>query len=187
MAAVAAFPNLSELLTWPTEHLTEAADHWEVVGGRSYGLANQVWRDALSVDWRGGGADALRFATHADMMITSAVADRLQAAAKVARGGASDLYAARSRVRYAVEDAYAAGFDVGEDFSVTDRFSGGTVAQRAARQAEAEALAADIRQRAAQLVALDQQVAGKVTAAHGRRSIPWLVSRTPLLSPGVHR
>jgi hypothetical protein len=128
-------------------------------------VANQVWRDALSVDWQGAAADALRSATHADMMTTSAAADQLHAAAKVARSGASDLYAARSRVRYAVEDIRSAGFDVGEDLSVTDRASGGSPVQRAARQAQAQTFAGDIRQRAAQLVGLDQQVAAKVTSA----------------------
>lgn len=64
-AACGSLPNLSELVAWPTEHLTEAAS--------------------------------------------------------TARAGASDLSAARSRVRYAVEDARDAGFDVGEDLSVTDR------------------------------------------------------------------
>jgi hypothetical protein len=165
MAMVAGFPGLSQLLAWPTEHLTEAADHWQAVGGRNYEVANGVWQDALSIDWQGDGGDAVRAATHADMTRAGAVADQLQAAAKVARGSASDLHAARSRVRYAVEDAHTGGFDVGEDMSVTDRSTGGSAAQRVARQAQAQALAADIRQRAAQLVALDQQVAGKVTAA----------------------
>ncbi len=31
MAAVATLPSLSQLLDWPTEHLTDAAAHWEVV------------------------------------------------------------------------------------------------------------------------------------------------------------
>ncbi|WP_245849365.1 hypothetical protein [Mycobacterium palustre] len=165
MSAVAGIPSLSQLVVWPTGHLTEAADHWESVGARSYDVAHRVWRDALSADWHGESAEALRTATHADMLTTSAVVDKLQAAAKVARSGASDLYAARSRVRYAVQDANAAGFDVDEEMSVIDRSTGGSAAERAARQAQAQALAADIRQRAAQLVALDQQVAGKVTAA----------------------
>jgi hypothetical protein len=165
MAAVAGFAGLSALLAWPTEHLTAAADHWEAIGGRSYGVANQVWRDALTIEWHGDGADALRIATHADVLTTSAVADQLQVAAKVARSGASDLYAARSRLRYAVEDANTAGFDVREDMSVTDRSTGGSPAQRAARHAQAQAFAGDIRQRAAQLVSLDQQVAAKVSAA----------------------
>jgi hypothetical protein len=165
MSAIAGFPGLSQLLAWPTEHLTEAADHWEAVGGRSYGVANKVWHDALSIDWHGEAADTLRTATHTDMLTTSAAVDQLHAAAKVARSGASDLYTARARMGYAVDDARTAGFDVGEDLSVTDRSSGGSLAQRAARRAQAQTLAGDIRQRAAQLVGLDQQVAGKITAA----------------------
>ena len=162
MSALAAVPGLSALLAWPTEHLTEAADYWETMGGRCYAVANQVWRDALSIGWQGDAANALRAATNADMMTTSAIADQLQAAANVARSGASDLYAARSRVRYAVEDARAAGFDVKEDLSVTDRMTGGSAAQRA-RQARAQTFASDVRQRAVQLLGLDQQVAGKIT------------------------
>ncbi len=165
MAAVGGASNLSALLAWPTDHLTEAVAHWETVGERSYGVAHQVWRDAASVDWRGEAADALRSATHADLQATSAAVDQLQAATWVARSGASDLYAARSRVRYAVEDARTAGFEVGEDLSVTDRMGGGSAAQRAARQAAAQAFAGEIRQSAAQLVGLDQQVASKLTAA----------------------
>jgi hypothetical protein len=165
MSAVSGFASLSQLLAWHTEHLTEAADHWEAVGGRNYGVANRVWRDAVSVDWQGEGVDALRTATHADMMRTSVAADHLQAAAKVARSGASDLYAARSRVRYAVEDARAAGFDVGEDLSVSDRVTGGSPVQRAVRQAQAKAFAGDIGRRAAHLMGVDQQVAGKITTA----------------------
>jgi hypothetical protein len=165
MAAVAGVPNLSALLDWPTNHLTEAADHWETVGERSYGVAHGVWSDALTVDWDGEAADALRTDTHADLLTTSAVADQLQAAAIAARGGASDLDAARSQVRYAVEDARSAGFEVGEDLSVTDRMTGGSAAQRAARQADAQAFAGNIGERAAQLVSMDAQVAGKITAA----------------------
>lgn len=57
------------------------------------------------------------------MQKTSAVVDQLRLAAKAARGGASDLSAARSRVRYVVEDAFRAGFDVREDMSVKDLIS----------------------------------------------------------------
>lgn len=165
MSAIAGIFSVSQLMAWPTEHLTEAADNWEATAARSYGVASQVWRDALAMEWHGEAADALRAVTHSDMVTTSAVADQLQAAAKVARSGASDLYAGRSRVRFAVEGAHAAGFDVGEDFSVIDRSTGGSPGWRTARQAQAQGLAADIGQRAAQLVAQDQQVAGRVAAA----------------------
>jgi hypothetical protein len=165
MAAVAPTPGLSALLSWPTDHLTEAAGHWETVGERNYGLAHGVWSDALTVDWRGEAAEALRTDTHADLMTTSGVVDQLQEAASVARSGASELEAARSCVRYAVEDAHAAGFAVGEDLSVTDRMTGGSAAQTAARQAAAQAFAGNIGERAAQLVSTDAQVAGRITAA----------------------
>ena len=165
MAAVSGAPGLSALLAWPTDHLTEAAAHWETVGERSYGVAHGVWSDALTVDWSGEAAEALRTDTHADMMTTSAVVDQLQSAASVARSGASELDAARSQMRYAVEDARSAGFEVGEDLSVTDRMSGGSAAQRVARQAAAQAFAGNIGGRAAQLVSVDAQVAGRITAA----------------------
>lgn len=158
-------PSLSALLAWPTDHLTEAAAHWDSVGERSYWVAHQVWRDSVSVDWSGEAAEQLRTATRAELRTTSAAVDQLQAEARVARSGASDLYTARSRIRYAVEDARIAGFEVGEDLSVTDRKIGGSAAQRAARQAAAQAFAGEIRQRAAQLVGLDAQPAGKATAA----------------------
>src|SRR5206468_5816922 len=138
---------------------------WEDVGERSYVVAHGVWSDALGADWRGEAADALRTDTHADMLTTSGVVDQLQEAATVARSGASELEAARSQVRYAVEDARSAGFEVGEDLSVTDRMAGGSAAQMAARQAVAEAHAANIGGRAAQLVSVDAQVAGQVSAA----------------------
>src|SRR6202012_747891 len=131
----------------------------------SYGVSHGVWRDALTVDWSGKAADALRTDTHADMMTTSGVVDQLQSAASVARSGASELEAARAQVRYAVEDARSAGFEVGEALSVTDRTSGGSAAVRAARQAAAQAFAGNIGGRAAQLVSLDAQVAGRITAA----------------------
>lgn len=63
-------------MAWPTAHLTDAAEHWEAVAERSYGLANQVWQDASSVDWRGNGADALRTTAHSDLMTTGTAADQ---------------------------------------------------------------------------------------------------------------
>ena len=165
MTAVAGTPNLSALLAWPTDHLTEAASRWEIMCDRTYGVAHGVWSDAMTVDWDGEAADALRTDTHADLMTTSGVVDQLQEVATVARSGASELDAARSQVRYAVEDARSAGFEVGEDLSVTERTAGGSAAQMAARRAAAEAHAANIGGRAAQLVSTDAQVAARVTAA----------------------
>lgn len=164
-AAIGAFPSLSELLTWPTEHLAEGADYWTATANRWSEVFTQIWQDSLTVDWKGNAAEALQTRTYADMTKVNGVVDQLNEAAKVARTGASDLTAARSRVRYRVEDVRNAGFDVGEDLSVADRSSGGLPATRAARQAQARTFAGDISQRAIQLVGLDQQVAGRITTA----------------------
>ncbi|VBA54405.1 hypothetical protein LAUMK191_03094 [Mycobacterium attenuatum] len=163
VAATGFYPGLSQLLAWPTDHLTKAADHWVATGNRWYEVFNQIWRDSLSVDWKGIGAEAVHTRTYADQVKVGELVDQLHVAAKVARGAASDLYAVRSRVRFAVDDARDARFDIGEDLSVIDRSVGGSSAVRAARQAQAQALAADIRQRATQLVGLDQQIATRVT------------------------
>ncbi|MGB9304625.1 MAG: hypothetical protein WCB92_13405 [Mycobacterium sp.] len=98
-------------------------------------------------------------------MTVSRLHDQLSEAAQVARVGASELYAARARLRHAVEDAEAAGFDVGEDLSVTDRYVWVSADDQLVRQEEADSFALEIHQRAVQLVGLDQQVAGRVTAA----------------------
>jgi hypothetical protein len=161
----ATLPGLSALLAWPTEHLTDGATYWDGVAARWYEAFTQVWQDALAVDWEGKAAGAFRARTHADKLKVGGLVDQLQEAAQLARRGASDLDVARSRLRSAVEDARAAGFGVGEGLSVTDRSTGGAAASRAARQAQAQAFATDIRWRAAQLVGVDQQVAGNLSSA----------------------
>ncbi|MGA7135646.1 MAG: hypothetical protein WBZ15_25515 [Mycobacterium sp.] len=186
MPGVAVLPGLSELLAWPTDHLTEGAAYWEAVAGRWYEAFTRVWQESLSADWKGEAADALRARTYADKLQVSSLVDQLQEGATVARQGASDLSAARSRVRYAVDVARAAGFEVGEHLSVTDRSAGGT----AARHVQADVLAAEIRGRAVHLIAVDQRVAGGVSGALGGiRSVGFaeaaasteIVRRPPLL------
>jgi hypothetical protein len=61
----------------------------------------------------------------------------------------------------------AQGFTVGEDLSVTDRSSAGLACggAGAARQLQARTLATDIRAQAENLVAVDTQVATRITTA----------------------
>ncbi len=165
MAAVGTTTSLSELLAWPTEHLTEAAGYWQNTGVRSYDVFDRIWRDSRSIDWQGSAAEGLHTRTFSDKVTVSRVHDQLELAAQVARLGASELYAARARLRHAVEDAEAAGFDVGEDLSVVDRYVWASAADHSVRQEEADSFAIEIHQRAVQLVGLDQQVASRVTAA----------------------
>jgi hypothetical protein len=90
-------------------------------------------------------------------------ADVLHRAADVARQGASTLYYSQRSVLNAIQDAQAAGFYVAEDLSVADRYTGGSPAQQAARQVQAQQYAADIQCRAVQLAADDKRIAAKIT------------------------
>lgn len=156
--------TLSQILAWSTEHLIEAAGYWTQTADRWEDGFLTMRNQAQSIAWRGAGGDALRERTQADLSVVSAKADLLRQAAGIARNGASDISAAQRRVLFGVEDAQNAGFTVGEDLSVTDTRST-SPAERPARQAEAEAFAADIRLRAEQLDGADTKVAAQLAAA----------------------
>jgi hypothetical protein len=93
LAAIGSLLGLSELMAWPTEHLTDAADNWTATANRWYQVFTQIWQDSLSVDWQGNTAEQLHARTYADKAKVSGLADQLYAAATVARSGASDLEA----------------------------------------------------------------------------------------------
>lgn len=153
-------------MAWSTEHLIDAAVYWTQTADRWEDAFLTMRNQAQSITWHGAGGNALRQRTGADLTVVSGKADLLRQAAGIARNGASDISAAQRRVLYGVEDAENAGFAVGEDLSVTDTHST-TPADRAARQAQAEAFAADIRLRAEQLAGADAKVAGQLTTAAG--------------------
>lgn len=133
---------------------------------------------AQSVTWHGAGGDALRRRTGADLSVVSGKADQLRHAAKVARTGASDISAAQRSALYAVQDAQNAGFDVGEDLSVSYTDHGGTAAEQAARQARAEQMASEICSRAAQLEGADQKLRANSPPPQATSATPPLNRRT---------
>ena len=156
--------TLSQIEAWSTEHLIDAAAYWTQTADRWEDAFLTMRNQAQSISWHGAGGDALRQRTGADLSVVSGKADLLRQAAGIARNGASDISAAQRRVLYGVEDAQNAGFTVGEDLSVTDTRST-SPAERAARQAQAEAFAADLRLRAEQLDGADTKVSGQLAAA----------------------
>lgn len=156
--------TLSQIRAWSTEHLIAAAGYWSQTADRWEDAFLTMRNQSHSITWHGAGGDGLRQRTGADLSVVSGKADLLRQAAGIARSGASDISAAQRRVLYGVEDAQNAGFTVGEDLSVTDTRSTAP-AERATRQAQAEAFAADIRSRAEQLEGADSKVAGQLTAS----------------------
>jgi hypothetical protein len=109
-------------------------------------------------------ADAAVLRTGTDRVVVVGAADSLHAAATAARSGADEIAGARQLALQAIDNARAAGFTVGEDLSVTSQ-GGGPPALQAARQAQAQTLAAAIRATAENLVSVDTEVAGNVSSA----------------------
>jgi hypothetical protein len=160
-------PTLSQLQAWDTDHLIDAATYWTNAANRWEATFTQVRNQSNTMGWEGQGGDALRTRTSGDLATVTPRTDELRNAAQVAHTGASNISAAQRRALYAVEDAESEGFQVGEDLSVTDTRTSRTVAEQAARQAQAQAFAGDINQRAAQLLGLETDVSGQLTAAAG--------------------
>lgn len=158
-------PALSQIRAWSTEHLIEAANYWTTTADRWEDVFLQLRNESHTLVWEGAGGDALPTRTGADLDIVSPKADQLRQASTIARAGAGTIGACQRRVIYAVEDAHNAGFAVEEDISVTDTRISRSAAEQASRHAQAQSLAADIRLRATQLIAIEQEVAARIAAA----------------------
>jgi len=160
-------PTLSQIEAYSTDHLVDAADHWDRLADRWEDAHWQVRNEAHSLNWEGSAGDAVRARTIADYTVAAQRADQLRTAAGIARQQAGELERLRNRILYAVGDAEDAGFDVGEDLSVNDIRAARNPAELIARQSQAQAFAVDIRQRAITLIGLDSDVAGSLTASAG--------------------
>jgi hypothetical protein len=160
-------PPLSELLSWSTTHLTSGADYWDAFAGRWERSFEEIEGRVRASGWEGQAYDAAHERTYWDSVRVGNAADDLRDGASTARRGASDVTAAQGRLREAVSKARGAGFDVGDDYTVASRETGGTPAQQVQREAQAESFAEDIRWRAAALVDTDQHVGARVTQAVG--------------------
>ena len=156
--------TLSQIQAWSTEHLVDAAGHWTTTANQWEDAFIRIRNQSYSLTWKGDGGDGLRQQTSADLAIVSGKADQLRQAASIARSGASAISAAQRSVLYGVEDAQNAGFQVGEDLSVTDTRTSSTATEQATRQAQAQAFAADLRTRTEQLVGTEHRVAGELSA-----------------------
>lgn len=160
-------PTLSQIQAWDTEHLIDAAEHWDATADRWDGVYGQVWQQSLGMDWQGQARDALVDRTTTDKTTVTGNSDQLREASQTARNGAGDISAVQRSVLYKVDDARQAGFVVGEDLSVADTQTSSNAAELTARQAQAQAFSTDIRSRAGQLVATDSEVGKNLITTAG--------------------
>jgi len=158
--------SLSQVQSWDTDHLSEAVVRWMgVVESWESAFANlstQV-RSPGGTAWSGPAAEAAQARADSERLAAQLAADQLIEAATIARAGAREIDAAKQRVIAAVDAATAVGFTVHEDFSVADRRPGGATGDPR-RIAQAQELAGEIRMRLNELLAVDAEVASKLTA-----------------------
>jgi hypothetical protein len=156
-------PPLSELLAWTTHHLIDGATCMEGTADRWESIFTGMWQDVHTIDWQGETADATRARLTSDKNQVSGGAEKLRAGARVARPAASDVLSAQNRLRYAIEDAAEAGFNVYDDGSVEDTQVGGG----ADRQIQAQQFATTIYSRAKHLVGVDTHVSRRLNDTVG--------------------
>jgi hypothetical protein len=158
---------LSQIQAWDTDHLETAATHWTATAAR--------WRDGFSevssgIDrpggtaWDGASAEAASARSERDRVQVLGLVERLHDAASIARSGAAELTAAKTRALASVDNAQRAGFTVSEDLSVRGTLTVPSKPLRLVRDVQAQAFAADIRAQSTILAATDQSVASKLTA-----------------------
>jgi hypothetical protein len=159
----AGVPSLSQILGWDTTHLYRSATDWTSVAQRWEQAFTNVHRGTLAPggnEWEGPAADAAQQRTFGDLVKVRGMSDMLSEAATIAGRGADQLDYLKRQAVEAINDAWEAGFTVGQDLSVADtsRYSGLRVA--ALRQ-----YAGTIAARAAALSAADKDIAAKISAA----------------------
>jgi hypothetical protein len=155
-------PRLLEVQAWDVAHLEKAAKDWNATAEHWESSFISIHRASVSPGgtvWEGAAAEAAQDRAFADLVKVRGLADVLHESAAIADRGAQTLESAKQSVLDAVEDANAAGYLVGEDLSVTSPRGG------VAAQAQAQAYATQIQERAIRLAVHDQEIAAKITTA----------------------
>ena len=159
--------TLSQIQAWDTDHLETAAAQWTSTATRwreSFtAVSSGIARPAGTV-WEGASAEAAYARTERDRGQVLGLVDRLHEASSIARAGAGDLAATKSRALASVANAQRAGFAVSEDLSVRDSLTVHSKPLRLIRDLQAQVFAADIRAQSTVLAATDQLVASRLTS-----------------------
>src|SRR5262245_58789058 len=126
MTATSPVPSLSQIRAWDTEHLVDAATTWCTTADQWQESFSQVASHMPApggVPWEGVGSEAAQLRASTDATEVDDLAVRLRSASTVVGNGADEIHAIRQSVLDAIEDPESAGFTVGEDLSVTSRYT----------------------------------------------------------------
>lgn len=162
---------LSQVLAYNTDHLVEAAAHWQALADHREETFAGVRNDALTLPLEGATADALHQRTLGDYDTAMESAGNLRQASMIAKDGASTLDQMHSRVLYTLEDAQADGFAPTEALQFVDTRPSANAAELAQRQAQAQAYSGQLQAQVATLYTHDTEVGtdmANATAGEGK-------------------
>lgn len=166
---------------WPTHsllrnstfgHLDQFAVMCDRIGSNAEKALAQVAEKVRApggVEWSGAAGDAAIAQSDADAVKVRPFLWDLPDAAAIARRGQDILQAGLGLALDAIDDAERDGFEVDEDYSVTDTRESTTREQYEERRAAAEAHSNFIRHRVGRLVASDQHITAQLNEA----SLSW--------------
>lgn len=153
-------PTKSQLESWQSTHLEDAASQWRVSAAESEDLLDQHRASIAApggTDWIGDAKDAASLRATADVAVVGHQNSVQRSAAEIAERGAGDVRAAQQAVVQSIAEAETDGFAVGESLSVLDDRPRDS-ATASARDAAAAEHAEDIRWHAERLVQTDELV-----------------------------
>lgn len=157
--------SLSQVMSYNTEHLVDAAAHWQGLADQREETFAVAHNDALTMPWEGQAADALHERSGADYNTAMDSAGNLRQAAMIAKDGASTLDQMHSRALYTLEDAQGDGFAPTEALAFVDTRPSANAAELAQRQAQAQAYTGQLQSQVAALYTHDTQVGTDMTNA----------------------
>lgn len=158
-------PTQPQVRAYNTDHLTDGARHWESAGDNWESVYVRVRNGLQSIGWEGEAADAAMTASDIDLRKVLGHVDHLRATAKLATQAADELRFAQNDLLNTVADINEQGFDVGADWTVTDRNSDIRSYSAGTRLAQAEAYAALLGTKIAAFMALESGTAAQLSSA----------------------
>ncbi|MBS9535180.1 hypothetical protein KIH27_16455 [Mycobacterium sp. M1] len=138
---MSALPSLSEVQNARWDYLSTYAANWRKLADSWEQAFTEVRNQSMrpgGTEWTGAGADAAQGRTDGDMMRARDPAEQLRDAAGIAERGRGQQEASRQSLLSTVDDTRSSGFDVAEDYQVTDTETDwATPEEYLARQTEA--------------------------------------------------
>jgi hypothetical protein len=163
-------PTLAQISDWDVHHLVDAAAQWNQTADLWEDAFQGAWQGTMrpgGTTWEGSAAETAQDLAWRDLVKVRGSADALRAAARIAHTGAASLRDVKRLALNAVEEARSNEFTVGEDLAVTEVRYRFVARERESRESMADDHTADIRHHAANLVALDRDIAHRLRETMG--------------------